>query len=202
MNKLISLAALVAFAAVSGPVLATGNAAAGKNKAAACGGCHGVDGNSAAPNFPKLAGLDASYIAKQLEDFKKGVRKDATMNGMAAGLSKKDMEDIGAYYAGQKRAGGAANLDDKGRKTAETLYRGGNTKNGISACMSCHGPAGTGIPPRYPSVGGQHAAYNAKQLGDFKSGARSNDAGVMGPIAQRLSDGEIKVLSEYMAGLH
>ena len=201
MNKLISLAALVAFAALSGTVLAAGNAAAGKNKVAACAGCHGADGNSAAPNFPKLAGLDGSYIAKQLEDFKKGARKDATMNGMSAGLSKRDMDDIGAYYASQKRGTGAASLDDKGRKTAEMLYRGGNTKNGVSACMSCHGPAGTGMPPRFPAVSGQHAAYNAKQLGDFKSGARKNDAGIMGPIAAKLSDGEIKALSEYMAGL-
>lgn len=201
MNKLISLAALVAFAALSGPVLAAGNAAAGKNKTAACAGCHGADGNSAAPNFPKLAGLDGSYIAKQLEDFKKGVRKDATMNGMSAGLSKRDMDDIGAYYASQKRGTGVASLDEKGRKTAELLYRGGNTKNGVSACMSCHGPAGTGMPPRFPAVSGQHAAYNAKQLADFKSGARKNDAGIMGPIAAKLSDGEIKALSEYMAGL-
>lgn len=200
MNKVISLAALVAFAAAAGTVSAAGNAAAGKNKTAACAGCHGADGNSAAPNFPKLAGLDGGYVAKQLEDFKKGARKDATMNGMSAGLSKKDMEDIGAFYASQKRNAGAASLDNKTRKTAELLYRGGNA-NGVSACMGCHGPAGTGTPPHFPGVGGQHAAYNAKQLADFKSGARKNDAGIMGSIAARLSDGEIKAVSEYMAGL-
>jgi len=201
MNKLISLAALVAFAVMSGPVIAAGNAAAGKNKALACGACHGADGNSVIPANPKLAGLDASYIVRQLADFKKGARKNDTMKAMAAPLSKRDMEDIGAYYASQKRNPGVANLNEQTRKIAETLYRGGDTKEGISACMSCHGPAGTGIAPRFPGVGGQHAAYNAKQLQDFKSGARKNDGEIMGPIAARLNATQIRALSEYMAGL-
>jgi cytochrome c553 len=202
MKKLISLAALVAFTGVAGNVLAAGNAAAGKTRSATCAACHGVDGNSAAPNFPKLAGMDGQYIARQLADFKSGARKDPLMSGMAAPLSKKDMDDLGAYYAGQKRTGGVANLNDHTRKTAENLYRGGSPNLGIAACMSCHGPAGTGIPPRFPAVGGQHASYNEKQLKDFKSGARKNDGNVMGPIAFRLSEAEIKAVAEYMAGLH
>ena len=202
MNKLISLAALLALVGVAGTSMAAGNAAAGKARSAVCAGCHGVDGNSAAPNFPKLAGQDAEYIAKQLADFKSGARKDPIMTGMAAALSKKDMADLGAYYASQKRTPGTANLTDDTRKVAETLYRGGNTKLGIPACMSCHGPAGAGIGPNYPSVDGQQATYTAKQLTDFKSGARSNDNHIMGQIAFLLSDSEIKALSEYMAGLH
>ncbi len=87
-------------------------------------------------------------------------------------------------------------------KVAETLYRGGNTKFGIPACMSCHGPAGAGIGPNYPAVSGQQAAYTAKQLTDFKSGARSNDGNVMTQIAFLLSESQIKAVSEYMAGLH
>ena len=202
MKKLISLAVLMAFAGAAGSVAAAGNAAAGKNKSAVCAGCHGVDGNSAAPNFPKLASLDAQYTAKQLAEFKSGARKDPTMAGMAAGLSKKDMDDLGAYYASQKRSTGAASARADALKKAERLYRGGDAKNGISACMSCHGPAGTGVPPRFPAVSGQHAVYSQKQLFDFKSGTRSNDSEVMTRIAFRLSEAEIKAVAEYMAGLH
>jgi len=202
MKKLISLVVLMAFAGAAGSVGAAGNAAAGKNKSAVCAGCHGVDGNSAAPNFPKLAGLDAQYTAKQLADFKSGARKDPVMAGMAAGLSKKDMDDLGAYYASQKRSTGTTNASAADLKKAERLYRGGNAKSGIAACMSCYGTAGTGIPPRFPAVSGQHAAYSQKQLLDFKAGTRNNDSEVMTRTAFQLSEAEIKAVSEYMAGLH
>jgi len=201
MKKLISLVVLMAFVGVAGSVVAAGSVAAGKTKSAACAACHGVDGNSAAPNFPKIAGLDAQYLAKQLADFKHGARKDPLMAGMVAGLSKKDMDDLGAYYASRKRSAGTASAKADALKKAERLYRGGDAKNGISACMSCHGPAGTGIPPRFPAVSGQHAAYSQKQLLDFKTGTRSNDGEVMTSIAFRLSEAEIKAVSEYMAGL-
>jgi cytochrome c553 len=202
MKKLISLVVLMAFAGAAGSVGAAGNAAAGKNKSAVCAGCHGVDGNSAAPNFPKIAGQDGQYIAKQLADFKSGARKDPTMTGMVAGLSKKDMEDLGAFYASQKRSTGTTSASAADLKKAERLYRGGDAKNGIPACMSCHGPAGVGIPPRFPAVSGQHAVYSQKQLLDFKTGARSNDSEVMTRTAFRLSEAEIKAVSEYMAALH
>ena len=202
MKKLISLAVLLAFVGAAGSVMAAGNAATGKTKSTVCAGCHGVDGNSAAPNFPKLAGQDSQYIAKQLADFKSGARKDPTMVGMVAGLSKKDMDDLGAYFASQKHSMDTPNASAGELKMAERLYRGGNAKSGIPACMSCHGPAGAGIPPRFPAVSGQHAAYSQKQLLDFKAGTRNNDGAVMTPIAFRLSEAEIKAVSEYMAGLH
>ena len=202
MKKLVSLATACVLVAAAGNAFAAGSAAAGKAKSATCAACHGVDGNSAAPNFPKLAGLDAGYIVKQLSEFKAGTRKDPMMSGMAMPLSKKDMENLGAYFASQKRAPGAANLDDNGRKLAETLYRGGSPKMGIPACMGCHGPAGAGIPVQFPAVGGQHATYTAKQLTDFKAGNRTNDGGIMGPVAFKMSEAEIKAVSEYMAGLH
>lgn len=202
MKKLISLIMLMAFVGATGSVGAAGNAAAGKNKSTMCAGCHGVDGNSAAPNFPKLAGQDAQYTAKQLADFKSGARKDPVMAGMAAGLSKKDMDDLGVYYASQKRSTGTTSASAAALKKAERLYRGGDAKNGIAACMSCHGPAGAGIPPRFPAVSGQHAAYSQKQLLDFKIGTRSNDSEIMTRTAFRLSEAEIKAVSEYMASLH
>ncbi len=201
MKKLISLAVLCAVAGAAGTVQAAGSAAAGKGKTQVCAGCHGADGNSAAPNWPKLAGMDGAYIAKQLADFKSGARKDATMTAMVTALSKKDMEDIGAFYAGQKRSHGTAQGSADSMKKAETLYRGGDSNKGIAACMACHGPAGAGIPARYPAVSGQHAQYSQKQLYDFKSGARNNDGNVMTAIAFKLSDAEIKAVSQYMAGL-
>lgn len=201
MKKLISLVVLCAVAGTAGTVQAAGSAAAGKGKTAVCAGCHGADGNSAAPNWPKLAGMDGAYIAKQLADFKSGARKDATMPAMVAALSKRDMDDIGAFYASQKRNPGVAQGSADSMKKAEILYRGGDSNKGVTACMACHGPAGAGIPARYPAVSGQHAQYTQKQLYDFKSGARDNDGGVMAAIAFKLSDAEIKAISQYMAGL-
>jgi cytochrome c553 len=181
---------------------ANGNVAAGQAKAAVCAGCHGADGNGGAdPLWPRLAGQDPAYIAKQLADFKSGARKDPIMAGMAAGLSAADMKNIGAYYASLKPRPGAAR-DAQLAKQGEKVYRGGDAKMGVSACMSCHGPSGHGIPPRFPKISGQNAAYARKQLLAFKAGSRSNDDEIMTRIAFRMSEQEIKAVSEYMAGLH
>lgn len=202
-NFLFVAAALSLWLGVIAPTLATGgNVAAGQAKAAVCAGCHGADGNGGAdPLWPKLAGQDADYIAKQLADFKSGARKDPLMAGMVANLSKTDMQNLGAYYASLKVRPGAAR-DAQLAKLGEKIYRGGNAKMGVSACMSCHGPSGHGIPPRFPKVSGQHAAYAQKQLLAFKTGARANDGDMMTRIAFRMSEQEIKAVSEYMAGLH
>ena len=181
---------------------ANGNVAAGQAKAAMCAGCHGADGNGGAdPLWPRLAGQDPAYIAKQLADFKSGARKDPIMAGMAAGLSTADMKNIGAYYASLKPKPGAAQ-DAQLAKQGEKVYRGGDAKMGVSACMSCHGPSGHGIPPRFPKISGQNAAYARKQLLAFKAGNRANDDEIMTRIAFRMSEQEIKAVSEYMAGLH
>ena len=181
---------------------ANGNIAAGKEKAVVCAGCHGADGNGGAdPSWPKLAGQDASYIAKQLTDFKSGARKDPIMSGMAAPLSATDIKNLAAYFASLKTKPGAAK-DAQLAMQGEKIYRGGNAKTGVSACMSCHGPSGHGIPPRFPKVSGQNAPYTQKQLLAFKAGTRTNDGDIMTRIAFRMSEQEIKAVSEYMAGLH
>ncbi|MGE5242151.1 MAG: c-type cytochrome [Bacteroidota bacterium] len=181
---------------------ANGNVAAGKEKAVVCAGCHGADGNGGAdPSWPKLAGQDASYIAKQLGDFKSGARKDPIMTGMAAPLSAADVKNLAAYFASLKAKPGAASNAELAMEGAK-IYRGGNSKTGVSACMSCHGPSGHGIPPRFPKVSGQNAPYTQKQLLAFKAGTRTNDGDVMTRIAFRMSEQEIKAVSEYMAGLH
>jgi len=104
MNKII-LTCMILGASLAGTAHAAGDAAAGQTKAAACGGCHGMDGNSLVPTFPKMAGQGEAYIAKQLADFKANdKRKNDIMLGMAAGLSEQDAADIGAFYQSQKLA--------------------------------------------------------------------------------------------------
>jgi len=199
----IQVALMVGAMLLGGVVVAeaAGNAQAGKNKAAACAGCHGPDGNSGNPLWPKLAGQEAGYIVKQLADFKSGARKDPMMSGMAAPLSAADMADLGAYYESLKQSAGTAAGGAALAKRGERLYRGGNAEFGVAACMSCHGPSGKGIAPRFPRVAGQHAAYAEKQLLAFKKGERKNDGEIMTRIAFRLSEQDLKAAAEYMAGL-
>lgn len=179
-----------------------GDAQAGKARAAVCAGCHGPDGNSAAPMFPKLAGQDAAYIRKQLGDFKSGARQSAQMQPFAAQLNPQDIANVAAYYASQKIQPGSAQGDKAVIDLGKKIYRGGNAKTGVSACMSCHGPSGHGIPPRFPKVSGQHAAYSEQQLLAFKNNTRTNDDTVMQRIAFRMSAAEIRAVAQYMAGLH
>jgi cytochrome c553 len=199
--RLATIAAGILAIALGAPAQAA-NVTAGKAKAAVCAGCHGADGNGGAdPTWPKLAGQDATYLAKQLKDFKSGARKDPIMAGMVAGLNEADTANLGAYYASLKASSGAARNAELA-KAGEKLFRGGNLKEGVAACMSCHGPSGQGIAPRYPAVSGQKAVYTRKQLAAFKSGARKNDGEVMTRIAAKLSDADIEALAEYMAGVH
>jgi len=184
---------------------AAGDAEAGKAKAAACVSCHGMDGNSANPEWPKLAGQHAGYIAKQLADFKaadKGGRNNAIMAGMTATLSEQDMADLGAWFESQAISSGMA--DKHWVKVGEHLYRGGNKAAGVAACIACHGPRGAGNPAAgYPAVAGQHITYTINQLNAFRTGTRHNDAGgVMRDNAVRLTEDEVKAVAEYLAGLH
>lgn len=220
MKKLLAVAALslglvsLAQAAAS----PKGDATAGQTKAAACGACHGADGNSMAPTFPRLAGQGAKYIYKQLQDFKAGRRNDASMQGMALPLSDQDMADLAAYYAGQTSGVGQAKPELV--KKGEKVYRGGNAKTGLAACAGCHSPEGKGNAlAGFPHLGGQHADYIKKQLNAFRAAGRAdivadpaqkrvNDAakaGELGPmqmVAAKLSDEEIEAVSSFISGLH
>ena len=201
MKKLLLITSIASLAML-GTAHAAGDVEAGKTKAAMCTACHGADGNSPAPNFPKLAGQHADYVAKQLKEFKSGERKDATMNGMAAALSEQDMADLGAFYAAQKGSVGTA-AEDK-VALGETVYRAGNAASGVAACAACHGPTGAGNPmANFPSLNGQHADYTATQLKNFRGGVRANDAGsMMRGVARKMSDAEIEAVAQYIQGLH
>lgn len=193
----VSLFSLV----VAMPVMAAGDAAAGKAKAAACAGCHGADGNSPAPNFPKLAGQHASYIIKQLQEFKNGKRKDPTMSAMAAPLTDDDIANLAAFFSSQKVKPGKT-AEDK-LEAGQTLYRAGDATSGVAACAACHSPTGSGNPQaKFPALHGQHAAYVAAQLKKFRSGERANDPGsMMRGVAAKMTDAEIDAVAEYVQGL-
>lgn len=135
-----------------------GDATAGQGKAAACGACHGMDGNSTDPQYPKLAGQSEAYIAHQLTNFKSSKRQNPIMLGMATPLSEQDMHDIGAYFASKRSLPGLA--DQALVERGEQLYRQGDTSKGVPACMACHSIDGRGNPgAMYPQLTSQHAQY-------------------------------------------
>jgi cytochrome c553 len=190
---------------VSLPVFAIGDADAGQGKAAVCAACHGVDGNSVVPNWPKIAGQHADYLQRQLALMKGGNRMVPEMAGIVISLSDQDMEDIAAYFSSQTASAGLT--DEALRASGELLYRSGNAETDIPACMSCHGPAGEGNPlSGYPHLAGQHGAYTEKMLTGFRSGTTwgADDAAskIMTDVAKRLTDAEIKAVASYIQGLH
>jgi cbb3-type cytochrome c oxidase subunit III len=201
MNKV--LVSLLLTLGLTGLAQAAGDAAAGQGKVAVCGACHGADGNSPAPNFPKLAGQGERYLLKQLHDIKSGNRQVVEMTGMLDNLSEQDMADIAAYFASQQMSVGAA--DPKLVERGEALFRGGKLEDGMPACTGCHSPNGAGLDAAgFPQLGGQHATYVAKQLTDFREGNRTNDgdAMIMRAIAAKLSNKDIEAVSSFIQGLH
>jgi cbb3-type cytochrome c oxidase subunit III len=177
------------------PDLAKGEASYG----AVCAACHGADGNSGTPAFPKLAQQHPEYLVKQLQEFKSGKRANAVMSGMAAALSEDDMRNI-AYWVSSKTAKPGFAKDKETVATAERIYRGGIADRQVPACAGCHSPNGAGIPAQYPRLSGQHAEYAAAQLTAFRDGIRKNNS-VMSQVAAKLNDREIKALADYVAGL-
>jgi cytochrome c553 len=187
------------------PALAAGDAVAGQGKAAVCAACHGADGNSVVPTWPKIAGQHTMYLERQLNLIKSGDRAVPEMAGIVMTLSEQDMADLAAYFSAQTTSAGLA--DEALVATGEQLYRAGNSETDIPACLSCHGPAGEGNPlSGYPSLAGQHSVYSEKMLTGFRAGTMWGDddssSKIMTDVAKRLSDAEIKALASYIQGLH
>lgn len=203
MNKL--LVSLVLSLGVAGTAQALpGDAEAGKDKVAMCAACHGADGNSMLPNFPSLAGLGQKYLQKQMLDIKEARRPVVEMTGMLDALSVQDLWDIAAFYDSQTPKPGVANADAEVIARGEAIFRGGNLETGLPACTGCHSPTGKGNDPAgYPRLAGQHGAYIAKQLTDFREGDRTNDGDTMTmrTTASRLSNKDIEAVSAYIQGL-
>ena len=206
-NKLVSLFAITGLALAATQVqansLVDGSIEDGKAKSLTCTACHGPEGNSVSPMWPNIAGQNAPYLLAQLTAFKEGSRTDPLMSAQAMMLSDQDMADLAVYFESLPAA--AQSVKDASTVSrGETLYRGGDTESGISACLACHGPTGRGNPAaKYPALQGQHADYTAKQLNDYASGARKSDgkARIMRDIAARLSKEDIAALSSYVQGL-
>ncbi len=188
------------FANEAKPVI--GDAAKGKALSAVCAACHGADGNSVNPDWPKIAGQGEAYLIKQIKEFRTDKRAEATMTPMAKGIaSDEDVLHLAAFFASQKTKSGTASKDKVA--LGEAIYKGGVMDTGVAACSACHGPTGIGNgPAKYPKVSGQHAKYIVTQLKNFKSGSRSNDVGkIMRNIALKMTDAEMEAVAEYMSGL-
>ena len=193
-TRALWMALLGGWLAVAGlPASARADAEAGKAKAQVCVACHGPMGNSTTPDYPILAGQTARYLYLELKDFKEGRRSDPRMSPMAANLSREDMQDLADSFAEQKlvpvpyKADGAS-IEAGRKKAAEVL------------CTMCHlgGFAGQYEIPR---VAGQQYQYIVKQLQDFRSHTRTNDAGNMASVTRNLSDEDIRNLAAYINNL-
>lgn len=173
-----------------------------------CASCHNADGNSVIPTNPTLAGQHVEYITKQLMDFKAegdspAKRDNPVMASMVAALSEDDMKNLAAYYAQQKSQPGTTSESDTSLlELGKRVYNGGNLENNVPACSSCHSPNGQGIPPHYPKLAGQHAAYVVSQLEAFRQASRVNDKNQeMQKAVLRMSAQEIKAVADYIATL-
>jgi len=201
MNSQTTFALLCGLLALT-PAATAGDPAAGQQKSAICAACHGTDGNSVNPTWPRLAGQHVEYTVKQLHDFRDKHRENAQMSPMAAPLSDADIDDLAAYFSSQASSGGVAHPEHL--ELGSKIYRAGNPRTGLPACMACHGPSGSGNGAAgYPALAGQHAEYTAIQLKAFKAEQRANDKdSVMRAIAGKMTIKEIEAVSDYIQGLH
>ena len=164
-----------------------------------CAACHTSDGSRGSPANPILQGQHPEYLAKQLAEFKAGIRKNAVMQGMAATVSDEDIKHVAAFYAAKQAKPGFAK-DKALVELGEKIYRGGIADRQIAACAGCHSPNGAGIPAQYPRLSGQHPDYTVAQLTAFRDGVRQNST-QMTQVAAKLNDREIRAVADYMAGL-
>lgn len=183
-----------------------------------CAACHGMTGISVVPTQPNLAGQNVRYLFKQLRDFKSGYRINGIMQGQIANLNEQDLANVAGYFSEQKPwgafAGNPATAEEAGK-----LFLGGDKKRGVIACSGCHGPKGLGNAyAAFPRIGGQHAEYIGLQLKSFRAAGREDDVardqkrindaakegdkGMMQVVASKLSDRDIKILSQFVSAVH
>lgn len=193
------------------PAVVVGDAEAGAAKAATCTACHGVNGNSVTPDWPVIAGQNATYARDQIKRIRDGQRPSPLMQPMVQNLTDQDIADLAAHFAVQTPAGLEA--DPSYWEAGEALYRFGDVERGIPSCAACHGPVGRGVPAAgYPAVQAQHAVYTVKQLNDYAAGMRYNNdangrsmagpnAEMMVTIAERLTPEDRRNLASYIQGM-
>lgn len=195
---------LLGFSATA--VALEGDAERGKAAAAVCSACHQADGSGlsvpGAESWPRLAGLDAAYMYKQLQDFNAGQRVNASMAPFAAMLSDQQMQDISVYFSQlvPRVAEGAADADEALMKQGEKLATLGDWSRYIPSCQSCHGPDNQGAGEHFPGIAGQHAGYLEAQLHNWQQDKRRNDPQhLMLAIAERMTDDDIKAVSVWLS---
>lgn len=186
--------------AASGKAIVTGGNGRG---AKACSACHGANGSgNAATGYPRLAGLNPAYIAKQLHDFADDSRHNDVMQPIAKALNAKEIQAVAGYYAKQKGVSAANSKQRPSPGPGKDLVLLGDWTKRIPACVQCHGPGARGVGSHFPSLAGQHASYIEMQLKAWKSGQRSNDPdGLMKAVAERLSSKQIKAAAAYLQSL-
>ncbi len=215
-GRIALLATLLVFgqslsAAETATPVIKGSAEAGATKAITCTACHGPNGNSANPEWPRLAGQNAAYLREQIHAIQANKRPVLVMAGLVTALTPQDIADISAYFAAQTPVGLEA--DPALWQAGAKLYRNGDLGRGIPACMACHGPVGKGNPAAgYPALRAQHGVYTTKQLSDYASDARygkddkghtlgTANATIMNTIASRLTAQDRSNLSAYLQGM-
>lgn len=194
LRPLAALAALlVAAAAAAADLTRAVEIVEGK-----CFICHGAEGESSSPVFPRLAGQHASYVARQLADYQSGRRKNDTMQGMVADLNAEDFRLLGMYFESKPtRAHPVA--DPELAQVGRFVYNRGNPYSGVAACADCHGAAGHGTE-KLPRLGGQHAQYVETQLKKFSQRERTNDNAVMHAVVEKMTELEMAAVAEYLSG--
>lgn len=222
MKKIMTAASLMLVSVAGSAAIAVPKHDIAAGKAIAeqvCGACHGVNGVSAVPAQPNLGGQNIKYLYKQLLAFKTGDRKNAIMNSQMMNLNEQDLANVAGYYASQPAwQPGFAN--PAYAPAAQKLYFGGNSSRGVIPCAGCHGGKGNGNDlAAFPRISGQHSAYLTTQLKLFRAAGRedevsdsysvrTNDSakkgekGMMQIVAAKLSDNDIKVLSDFISALH
>ena len=186
-------------AAPSAPTRADMMARGQQIAGAVCVACHGLDGMSAVPANPNIAGMPEQYIAKQLEYFKSGTRKNPIMQGMSASLTPADMKALGVYYFAQRAKVNAIARDTALAAKGQKIYRAGIPELKVPACAGCHGGAGAGIPATFPRLAGQWPEYTLDQLKFYTAGTRKNAQ--MNLITSRMRDSDMQAVAEYIAGM-
>ncbi|MBA1200550.1 c-type cytochrome [Pseudomonas capeferrum] len=172
--------------------------------AMACLGCHGADGKGvAAAGFPRLAGLPAGYLSKQLADFRSGSRQHAIMEPLAKAMSEEEIQAVSILLAGMPAdPAPSVRRQQMSSDPAEKMALYGDWDRQIPGCVQCHGPGGGGVGEHFPPLAGQPASYLMAQLNAWRDGSRSNDPNqLMIGVAKSMTDAEVKALADYFANL-
>jgi cytochrome c553 len=200
MNKFFSGLALAAI--ITSPVLAADKADLARAEeivSGRCFLCHGMDGEAASAVFPRLAGQNWEYTAKQLSEFKSGKRKSDTMTPQSEDLTPAEMKAIGIYFEG-KQVPGREITDAELHAVGKFVYHRGNQFSGLPSCASCHGVKGHGTP-QLPRLAGQHPRYTEDQIKQFNKRERTNDNAVMHTVASKMSELEVYAVAKYISAL-